>query len=122
MVLALPVLLVFTILLSSADLIFADYVEELFSLDVFDHIAEWLWRGILILLMSVLLSGGLALALTRRAADEEQSELERLLGSLPGHFSIGFIETGTILVLVNMLFAAFVAIQFTYLFGGVAIR
>jgi len=120
LLLALPVLLVFTVLLSSADLIFADYVDQLFSLDIFGHVAEWLWRGTLILLLSVLLSGGLALALTRRTDDEEQSELERILGRLPQQFSIGFIETGTILVLVNMLFAAFVAIQFTYLFGGVA--
>lgn len=118
--LALPVLLVFTILLSSADLIFADYVEDLFSLDIIDRIVEWVWRGMLILFMSVLLSGGLALALTRRADDKEQSELERTLSALPHHYSIGFIETGTILVLVNMLFTAFVAIQFTYLFGGVS--
>jgi cbb3-type cytochrome oxidase subunit 3 len=118
--LALPVLLVFTFLLSSADLIFADYVEELFSLDIFDHVAEWVWRGMIIVLLSVLLAGGLALALTRRAEDEEQSELERGLAKLPGYFSIGFIETTTVLILVNMLFAAFVGIQFTYLFGGAA--
>ncbi|MAU01279.1 MAG: hypothetical protein CL608_29410 [Anaerolineaceae bacterium] len=120
LLLALPVLLVFTVLLSSADLIFADYVDQLFSLDIFSHMAEWLWRGSLILLLSVLLAGGLALALTRHADDEEQSALERALSTLPNQFSIGFIETSTILVLVNMLFAAFVAIQFTYLFGGVA--
>lgn len=120
LLLALPVLLVFTFLLSSADLIFADYVADLFSLDIFDHVAEWIWRGILIVLLSVLLAGGLALALTRRTEDEEQSALERSLAQLPGHLSIGFIETTTILVLVNMLFAAFVGIQFTYLFGGAA--
>ena len=120
LLLALPVLLVFTMLLSSADLIFADYVEQLFSLDIFNRMGEWIWRGILILLMSVLFTGGLALALTRRATDEEQSELERGLATLPSHFSLGFIETSTILVLVNMLFAAFVGIQFTYLFGGAA--
>lgn len=120
LLLALPVLLVFTVLLSSADLIFADYVDQLFSLDIFSHIAEWLWRGTLILLLSVLLAGGLALALTRRADDEEQSALERALGTIPNQLSIGFIETSTILILVNMLFAAFVAIQFTYLFGGAA--
>jgi hypothetical protein len=120
LLLALPVLLVFTMLLSSADLIFADYVEELFSLDIFDRLGEWLWRGTLIVMLSVLLTGGLALALTRRTDDEEQSALERGLATLPNHFSIGFIETGTILVLVNMLFTAFVGIQFTYLFGGAA--
>ncbi len=120
LLLALPILLVFTVLLTSADLIFADYVAELFSLDIFNRIGEWLWRGTLILLLAGLLAGGLALALTRRAEDEEQSELERGLATLPRYLSIGFIETSTILVLVNMLFAAFVSIQFTYLFGGTA--
>ncbi|WP_420643460.1 DUF4153 domain-containing protein [Candidatus Leptofilum sp.] len=120
LLLALPILLVFTLLLSSADLIFADYVEELFSLDIFDRLGEWIWRGILILFMSITFAGGLALALTRRVEDEEQSRLERGLATLPSHFSVGFIETSTILVLVNMLFAAFVGIQFTYLFGGAA--
>ena len=120
LLLALPVLFIFTLLLTSADLIFADYVDELFSLSIFDRLGEWLWRGTLILLLTGLLSGGLALALTRHAEEEEQSVLERGLASLPRLLSLGFIETGTILVLVNMLFTAFVAIQFTYLFGGAA--
>ncbi|VAW30854.1 hypothetical protein MNBD_CHLOROFLEXI01-4045, partial [hydrothermal vent metagenome] len=67
-----------------------------------------------------LLAGGLAFALTRRAIDDEQGRLEQVLTVLPRVFSIGFIETSTILILVSMLFASFVAIQFTYLFGGVA--
>lgn len=120
LLLALPVLLVFTLLLSSADLIFADYVDELFSLNIFDQFGEWLWRGTLILLLSILFSGALALALTRRADEDEQGILENRLTSLPRYFSIGFIETSTILILVNMLFSAFVAIQFAYLFGGAA--
>ena len=36
LLLALPVLFIFTLLLASADLIFADYVEEMLSLDIFD--------------------------------------------------------------------------------------
>ena len=119
LLLAVPVLFIFTLLLTSADLIFADYVEELFSLNIFDEIAEWLWRGLIILLLTALFAGGLALALTRRADEEEQSGFERQLASLPRQISLGFIETSTVLVLVNMLFAAFVAIQFAYLFGGV---
>lgn len=118
LLLALPVLFVFTLLLASADLIFADYVEEVFSLDIFNELAEWLWRGALILFLTVLLSGGLALALTRRATEDEQSAVERAFATIPRSLSLGFIETSTILILVIMLFAAFVGIQFTYLFGG----
>jgi hypothetical protein len=120
LLLALPVLIIFTLLLTSADLIFADRVSDLLSLDIFDEVLEWFWRGTLILLLSGLLAGGLAFALTRRANEDEQSRLEQLLSTLPRAFSIGFIETSTILILVSMLFASFVAIQFTYLFGGVA--
>ena len=120
LLLALPVLIVFTVLLTSADLIFADYVEEVLTLNIFERIAEWLWRGTLILLLTGLLAGGLALALTRRASEDEQSVVERAFATIPRSLSIGFIETSTILVLVNMLFAAFVAIQATYLFGGAA--
>lgn len=118
LLLALPVLIIFTLLLTSADLIFADRVADVLSLDIFNNVLEWLWRGTLILLLSGLLAGGLAFALTRRANEDEQSRLEKILTPLPRRFSIGFIETSTILLLVSMLFAAFVAIQFTYLFGG----
>src|SRR5262249_31123246 len=41
---AAPVLIVFTILLSSADSIFADYVGRLFRFEFLDNLPELLWR------------------------------------------------------------------------------
>ena len=116
--LALPVLFVFTLLLASADLIFADYVEAVFDLDFIDDIFEWLWRGFVILLAAWVLAGGFLYALRQNGRADDSSFFESGLAKLAQTLPIGFIETTTVLVLVNVLFAAFTAVQFTYLFGG----
>ena len=38
----------------------------------------------------------------------------------PGFLSLGIVETATVLSLLDLLFAAFVAVQFRYFFGGKA--
>ncbi len=116
--LALPVLFIFTLLLTSADLIFADYVEALFDLDFIDDLFEWLWRGFVILLAGWVLAGGFVYALRQNGRTSDTSLLETALEQIARRIPIGFIETTTVLVLVNVLFAAFTAVQFTYLFGG----
>ncbi len=114
--LAFPVIVVFTILLTSADQVFADYVEDFFQLEFLEDVVEWVWRGLLILGVAWLAAGGIALALTRR--DEDEGALDRLMAAIPRSLSIGFVETAVILTLVDLLFLAFTAVQFTYLFGG----
>ena len=49
LLLALPVLVVFAGLLSSADLVFAGYLAALFHLDVLTHLPEMVWRTIVVL-------------------------------------------------------------------------
>ncbi len=115
--LALPVLFVFTLLLASADLVFADYVEEALNLAFLPDLFETIWRGILIVLAAWALAGGLAYAVRRRDEDDE-SVLEAGLARLARTLPVGFIETVTILGLVDLLFLAFTAVQFAYLFGG----
>lgn len=116
--LGLPIVILFTILLASADLIFADYVENILALDFLNDLTEWIWRILLILTAGWLLTGGLVLALARRQAKEDESWLGSLAQLIPRRIGFGFTETAVILSLVNLLFLAFVAIQFTYLFGG----
>jgi hypothetical protein len=118
LLLALPVLVIFTLLLASADLIFADYLEDLFSLDILPDLLEWLWRGIIILGSAWFLAGSLAYALGRSQASDEQGVLEKALGSLAQVERLGFIEAATLLISVDLLFLVFVWIQFAYLFGG----
>ncbi|MFQ5421790.1 MAG: DUF4173 domain-containing protein, partial [Anaerolineae bacterium] len=96
--------------------VFADYVDDFFALKFIEDLVEWAWRGLLILGVTWLAAGGIALALARR--DEDEGALDRLVAALPRSLSLGFVETAVILTLVDLLFLAFTAIQFTYLFGG----
>ncbi len=118
LLLALPVLVIFTLLLASADLIFADYLEDLFSLDILPDLLELLWRGIIVLGSAWFLAGGLAYALGRSQASDDQGALEQALGNLAQVISLGFVEVATVLISVDLLFLVFVGIQFAYLFGG----
>jgi hypothetical protein len=117
--LALPVLVVFTLLLSSADLVFAQYVERLFTLEFVPNVDEVIARTVLISLAAWGLAGGLVYALVwRETAETDQSALEGWAHQLPRQYGLGLGETATILALVNGLFLIFMAVQFTYLFGG----
>lgn len=116
--LAFPLLFVFVILLASADLIFADYLQEIFSLEILSDLVEGSWRGLLILGASWMIAGGVVYALKRRQAGDDATGFERVLGQLRRTIPLGFVEMVTILVLVDTLFFAFTTVQFAYLFGG----
>ncbi|MCA9961743.1 MAG: DUF4173 domain-containing protein, partial [Anaerolineales bacterium] len=119
LLLALPILLVLGGLLVSADLIFADYVEQALQLKFLDDMQEWIWRLCLMAGGAWLLAGGLVYALAwRDTAVTDKSALEEAVEAIPRHLSIGFIETMVVLALVDLLFLTFVAVQFAYLFGG----
>lgn len=112
--LAAPVLFIFTALLASSDLVFADYLERFFALETIEDLIEYVWRTILIFIIASSLSGVLVYALTRESTYEKSPYPEE--DWLP--FRLGFIETSTILTLVNGLFILFGWIQLAYLFGG----
>ncbi|MCP5099580.1 MAG: DUF4173 domain-containing protein [Chloroflexi bacterium] len=116
--LALPILVVFTGLLTSADLVFADYVDNALSLEIIPELVEGVWRGILILGAGWIFAGAITFSLRRRSQIDEESGLERLLQAIPRKITLGFLETVTIFTLVDLLFLGFVSVQFTYLFGG----
>jgi hypothetical protein len=118
--LALPVLLVFTCLLASADLVFAKYVGDALRLQFLADALEWLWRGVLILAVAWVALGGLVYALARRLETEDKPGLVKGIEVLSRVVSLGFTETAIVLAGVDLLFLAFVWIQFVYLFGGQA--
>ncbi|MCI0393931.1 MAG: DUF4173 domain-containing protein, partial [Chloroflexi bacterium] len=118
--LAVPVLFIFTLFLTSADLVFAAYVRSVFSLHFFPTLAEWLWRGPIILFVAWFLAGGLAYALLCSRGAEGPDFSQKVLEYLRRIFRLGLIEASTILTLVDALFLAFVWVQFIYLFGGLA--
>lgn len=118
--LALPVLGVFTGLLAAADLVFAHTLAGLFRLDVIERLPEWGWRGLVILGASWGIAGALAYALIRRDPEAGPDPSEMELATLPRLIRIGMVEAATLLVLVDALFLVFGWLQWTYLFGGQA--
>ena len=105
MVAAVPVAAVFGGLLMHADPAFDRLVSRALDVQVVplvSHLATvvlWAW-----------LSAGVLRLVCR--SDEERSAVVARRGAL------GLGEVGTVLVVVDLLFAAFVLVQFRYLFGG----
>jgi Domain of unknown function (DUF4173) len=113
--LALPLLVVFGGLLGAADLVFGDYIEAALRWLDLERLAEYAGRTFVIVVAGVFFLGALIVAL------RPQARL-RLMGKEAPLVSpfLGFTESAVILVALNLLFAAFVVVQFTYLFGGEA--
>jgi hypothetical protein len=112
---ALPIVAVFTALLVSADLIFAQRIEAFIDLFRLENLPEFIFRGIYIFVIGYVLVGMLLHA-------AHKSEDEKLIGEekpLIAPF-LGFTETSIVLGSVIVLFALFVAVQFQYFFGGQA--
>jgi hypothetical protein len=113
LLLAFPILVVFLVLLSSADLVFGDYVRQALAWLDLARFFEYLGR------LTVVISSGLftlgALVVALRKADRR-----RLVGLDQPLFKpfIGLTEAVVVLGAVDALFAAFVGVQFRYLFGG----
>ena len=113
--LAIPVLLVFTALFSSADLIFAKRVTALIANLKLENLPEYLLRGFIILLIMYLFTGAILYAARRSREIHIIGEDKPLVPAF-----LGFTETSIILGGVILLFSAFVLIQFEYFFFGQA--
>lgn len=117
---AIPVLLVFTVLLASADTVFARYVDDFSRLKTFQNFPNLMAQLSLILLVSWLTSGAFLFSLNRTQGMEQGNAATALPGLVPINRRLGFVEGATVLMLVDLLFIAFAWIQFTYLFSGQA--
>lgn len=106
---ALPVIALFTVLFSSADLVFQKYVQSIVHINISP---ETFVRIILVLLVTLLSVGAFWYSFTRRMKDEEPTTASvRSSG-------IGRTETLILLGSVNALFLLFIVVQLAYLFGG----
>lgn len=107
LLLAVPFLFLFGALFMSADRMFSDLVTDVLRLDFEEIASHVLVTGVLTWLACGYLSGFVT---GTRLVD------------LPEAFRvrprIGIVEIGVALLLVDLLFAAFVGVQFRYLFGG----
>lgn len=127
LLLALPVLACFTVLLMSADSVFASYVYQVFSLDIPFDFDTFAGHAILISLAAWTCAGGMLAALHSPRTPEPgviTSELpaegatQRLEPLERPWQVLGCVEAVTILVSVDLLFGGFMLIQAAYFFGG----
>ena len=114
LMLAGPLLLIFGALLAAADALFANILANTFSFFELARLPEYFLRLLLIGLISWVLSGLVAFALTVGRDEAPVQLLSRFSLAFLGH-----VEAMTILLLVDILFASFVAVQFGYLFRPV---
>lgn len=133
---AVPVVIVFAVLLSSADAVFSELIGGIFA---FEGLEEIGLRVILTLSIAWVSAGALAysavgfLRLNEESSEttsDESDELDFVEGAdseeespekprkNPAGFRLNMIETSIVLGSVIALFALFVFIQFAYLFGG----
>ena len=107
--LAAPLLILFGALFVAADAIFERLVIDVFGFDL----AEVFTHLFLICLFAWITSGLLWAGLMARVP-------ENLVIPRPRAISLGIVEVGVILGLLDLLFLTFVVIQVRYLFGGTA--
>ena len=110
LLIAAPILVVFVSLFASADPIFARAVEDLVGIDL--ELGDATGRVVLAAALGWLATGLLAMSASR-AADPTPTSL-----STASAWRLGRTEALTVLLLVNAVFAGFVALQAAYLFGG----
>jgi Domain of unknown function (DUF4153) len=100
-------LLVFGVLLMSADAVFDHIVRATFHINV----ARVLLHVFVIAFCAWIVAGTLRRVLISDNLPQEPK-------GLPQMFSLGIVEVGIVLGLLDLLFLAFVAVQVRYLFGG----
>lgn len=110
---ALPILMILSALLASADAVFDTYLKSVFAFFNWDHLAEFVLRTLLVLALAVFIWFTFRFAF-ESSGDSELRGMEKQ--GLPRF--LGQIESNVVLILVNLLFLFFVVIQFQYLFGG----
>ena len=115
LLLALPVLAIFTALLAAADLVFGDLVEEALRWLNIEKLLEYVGRGVIVALSAIFMLGALVIALLDPGKRTLQGEDKPLLRPF-----VGFLESMIVLGAVDLLFGLFVVVQFRYLFGGEA--
>ncbi len=130
LIFAAPVVLVFGVLLGSADAVFAKYVDNTMNsiLHIFgiQYLADTVGQGMLTMGLATVATGAIGYGVWRRSlqkqqeaiSDDEEAEAIPAQEKRKPGFKLSMIEGGIILGSVVALFGVFVMIQFAYFFGG----
>ncbi|MCP3163522.1 DUF4153 domain-containing protein [Myxococcus qinghaiensis] len=113
LLLALPVLAVFALLLSSADAAFASAMQRVWAVDVGVLLGAWVARAVGVAFSAAVAASVLGHALRRRRG-REAGEAE----VAPASPWLGLTEALTLILAVDALFLAFAGFQVAYLFIG----
>lgn len=114
LMITLPILLVFGILLASADAIFGDMLSNSLSWLLPDNLNSLIAQAVLISFLTWLTMVLFKVLLFGQFVNPPMIDEKRK----PTLFSLSMIETGMVLGSVDALFFAFVVVQAKYLFGG----
>lgn len=106
---AAPLLLIFGGLFVAADEVFEGLMLDVFRFNLNKAFGHLLLAGF----FAWISAGALRLAFLGR-------EPSWISPERPASFSLGAVELGTVLILLNVLFLSFVAVQISYLFGGLS--
>lgn len=121
LVLAFPLLVIFGALFFSADAVFERYVSDFFA-HGFRRAASHVALAVVIAWVATGLLRNLTLSDSPAAFGTEDPDMDLptpdAMPLTTVKSGLGIVEVGVMLTLVNGLFAAFVAVQLGYLFGG----
>lgn len=112
---ALPFIILFSALFSSADLVFEQKLSDFLDKFELDDIGEYISRLLLILICAYFLAGSILYSASKSNDEKLRREGKRLVKPF-----LGITESSVVLGSVTILFAIFVGIQFRYFFGGEA--
>ena len=112
----LPVVVVFALLLGSADVVFGDLARRALALALPGNVGDIIGQLMIIAIFAVACMAALKILLLGRVVDHEPFEQS---ARAPG-FRLDMIEASMVLGAVNLLFLTFVIIQARYFFGGEA--
>ena len=114
-VIAVPIIAIFSSLLSSADVVFGQRLTDLLNWFNLENLPELIFRFIYIIIIGYALAG---VVLHAGIESKDEKLLNEDKPFIPPF--LGFVESTIVLGSVVALFAVFVVIQFQYFFGGQA--
>jgi hypothetical protein len=114
LIITVPLIILFGILFTASDARFEDMVAQLF---------DWGWNEEIVVqyTLAFVISSWIAVAVLRGGVLKQGLNVKEEYITPPPSWTLGSIEIVMILGALNILFLSFIAVQFTYFFGGDAL-
>jgi hypothetical protein len=118
LIITIPIMLVFIVLFSSADPVFANLIDSVIKLLTLHDFEQFGGYAITAVVLGWTAVGGLGFALLERKSKRDQMYMPPIAHEAISKIALGITETIIVLGGVVAVFATFVALQFRYLLGG----